>query len=128
MTSPRRVSPRDFQWIQKALAYRGFKLTLKQVHERFPLSGLSLHGCAGFLYTTPTKVAYLDGFTCLPNLPMSIRRSSFTRIIRGLLLLARVMKYDVIMAHTGHRNLLEVVYNLGFQLGDKNTFLIKEIR
>jgi hypothetical protein len=122
---PTRLTKADWNIMAEIMASRGYVFD----RSRFPESGLTTGSCFGFLYLTDCTVGYLDSFICEKGMPEGRKIYEFSKIIRGLRLLAKFKGCRMVWAHSCHKNLLTASRIGGLQVIENNSSLVmQEIR
>lgn len=106
------------------------EISLLKFKELFPIeTGLIMSGvCAGFLFLTETKVAYIDGLISNPALDKEFRSDCLDALCEALIDLAKYYQVKVLKCDTNLLHVQKRVLKYGFhQLGNDYKLFQKEL-
>ena len=84
--------------------------------------------CAGFIYNTNSKVAWIDWIVSNNNFrEKPHRKDGLNLLIQTLTDVARKTKYKYVYAHNNNTNLINTFLANGYLKGSKSTELIKNL-
>lgn len=84
--------------------------------------------CAGFLYSTNSKAAWVD-FIISSRTHKENRQDSISLLIRTLTEVAKNIGYKYTYALLRHKNLIKTYEDIGYIKGDSNTYeMIKKLQ
>ena len=97
--------------------------------EMLPKTGFIIEDvCAGFLYKTDSKIAFLEWIISNPKSNKEERNKALNILINQLCEDAKKSEFEAIFTSSNHNKLIERYKNHGFNLTDESvTHLIKRI-
>lgn len=84
--------------------------------------------CAGFLYTTNSKVAFIENIIANPDSNWKDRDDSLDMVINKLTEHAEKKGYEIVIGFTRHKSIIERGMRLGFVPGNEFLMIVKTIK